>query len=321
MHQTSGRWQLGLLLTLITAFCWGLLPIALKGLLSEMDAVTVTWYRFASAAVLIALYLLWKRRVPTLRKLRGLTLLLMVIAILGLCGNYVSYLLGLDHITPSSAQVIIQLAPMFMLLGGLVFFREQFTGRQWLGFASFVTGLVLFFNQRFGEILGGLGNYSIGLLWMLVAAVIWAAYALAQKQLLKDYASDQIMLMIYMVCVPILLPWSAPGDVTGLSALGWGLLAFSCLNTLVAYSCFAEALAHWEASRVSAVLAITPLLTIAFMFITNSLFPGYSPLEPMNALSILGATMVVVGSIMTALPRRRPIARDTAGPAIANVEK
>ena len=64
MHSTSGRWRLGLALALTTAVFWGLLPIALEVALAGMDAWTITWYRFATAAVALGLFLAWRRRVP-----------------------------------------------------------------------------------------------------------------------------------------------------------------------------------------------------------------------------------------------------------------
>ena len=41
LHTSTGHWQLGLCLSLIAAFLWGILPIALKNLLDKMDAYTV----------------------------------------------------------------------------------------------------------------------------------------------------------------------------------------------------------------------------------------------------------------------------------------
>ncbi|WP_251357983.1 DMT family transporter [Kangiella sp. TOML190] len=307
MHTVSGRWKLGLALSLITALLWGLLPIALKGLLLQMDAVTVTWYRFLSAALIVFIFLFSRKRLPNWRKLKGSVGLLMLIAILGLGANYVFYLFGVELITPSSAQVMIQTAPMLMLIGSLIIFKEQFNRWQWLGFITFVLGLMLFFNLRFGEIFAELGSYSLGLLWIFAAAVVWAAYALAQKQLLNDFSSNQIMFVIYLACVPLLAPWTEASQITSLNGLGWFLLIFCCLNTLVAYGAFAEALAHWEASRVSAVLAITPLLTILFMKLLALVYPDYLASEPLNALSLIGAAMVVFGSAITALAGRKRI--------------
>ena len=73
----------------------------------------------------------------------------------------------------------------------------------------------------------------------------------------------------------------------------------------MAYGAFAEALEHWEASRVSATLAITPLLTLMFMQITNYILPESIDIEPLNTLSIIGAVILVIGSSVTALSKSR----------------
>ena len=60
---------------------------------------------------------------------------------------------------------------------------------------------------------------------------------------------------------------------------------------------FSEALVHIEASRVSAVIAITPLVTLSSV----QLIPltGITA-EPLMLVTILGAICVVIGSIVTA---------------------
>ena len=99
----------------------------------------------------------------------------------------------------------------------------------------------------------------------------------------------------------LLTPWAHPLEALDLSPLqGWLLLA-CCLNTLVAYGAFAEALAHWEASRVSATLAITPLVTFASVALAASLWPEFVLPEDLNGLAYVGALLVVSGSALTAL--------------------
>ena len=78
-------------------------------------------------------------------------------------------------------------------------------------------------------------------------------------------------------------------------------MIFCGLNTLIAYGSFAEAMVHIEASKVSTVLALTPLITVVVV----QVFPNSGiSVEPMTALSISGAILVVVGSMATALNRR-----------------
>ena len=81
---------------------------------------------------------------------------------------------------------------------------------------------------------------------------------------------------------------------------GWLLLA-CCMNTLIGYGAFAEALAHWEASRVSATLAITPLVTFAAVAIAARIWPEYVHAEQINGLGYGGAVLVVLGSALVAL--------------------
>ena len=64
MHHPSGRWRLGLGLSLLTVFMWGLLPIALQITLEAMDGYTITWYRFMASAVLLGSYLSLRRGLP-----------------------------------------------------------------------------------------------------------------------------------------------------------------------------------------------------------------------------------------------------------------
>jgi drug/metabolite transporter (DMT)-like permease len=306
MHQSSGRWQLGLILSLVTSLLWGMLPIALKGILQDMDAATITWYRFLVAAIIMWIFLSKKKLIPDLKWLKNKKeLTLFILVAVGLTGNYLLYLVGLDYVTPSAAQIVIQLAPLMLLIGGLIIFKEKFSLLQWVGLFAFLAGLGLFFNHRIESMFGTMSEYSLGLLLIVFAAVMWAAYALAQKQLLNHYSSQQIMLIVYIAGSVFYLPVVNVESVVHLSNLQLGLLLFCCLNTLVAYGSFAEALEHWEASRVSAVLAITPLITIAFAALTNYVFPGYLVIEELNWVSILGGVVVVIGATLTALSNRK----------------
>lgn len=302
MHQASGRSLYGFVLALTTAVLWGMLPIALKHLLTDLSANTITWVRFLVAALFVSLVLWQHKALPDWRALSGQKFIwLLLIAVGGLLANYILYLLGLQMLTAETAQVVIQLAPFLMMLGGIFIFREQLLLWQKIGATLLVGGLLLFFNQRLGSLLTRFDQDTAGVLLVIVAAITWAAYALAQKQLLLRYSSQQIMWFIYMAGAICFLPLTELNPILSLSGLQWGLLAFCCLNTIVAYGAFAEALEHWEASKVSAVLAITPLLTILFANIVSWLWPEAARAQQLNAWSITGACLVVAGSAITAL--------------------
>lgn len=302
MHSVTGRWRIGLVLSLSTALLWGVLPMALKALLGELDAWTIVWYRFVAALVFLWLWLRVQRKTPNWKTLDRKVVFAILVAVAGLIGNYVCYLVAIDYISPAGAQTLIQMAPMLFLLGSVYFFKESFNRWQKAGFLIFVGGLVLFFNQRIA-LFHQQADFVSGLFWMIAASITWAAYALAQKQLLKSFSSPEILLMIYLVASVVLLPFAHSEHVHQLTHAGWYLLIFACLNTLLAYGAFAEALVHWEGSRVSATLAITPLITIFSCHLLNYFWPGSIATEPLNAWSYAGAGLVVAGSMVTALKR------------------
>ena len=304
MRTASGNWRIGLPMALTTSVLWGMLPIALKYALTGLDAWTISWWRFAVSMLGLGAFLAWRGQLPRPREAGRIALALLAIALVALVGNYVLYLFALDHTTPSVAQVVIQLAPLLLILGGVFVFRERFDPRQWIGFAVLVAGLLLFFNRRLPLLLEPTEGLGLGVALMVMAAVSWALYGLAQKRLLDHFTAPQVFLMLYAGATLLLLPASAPAEVVGLDGLQLGMLAFCCANTLAAYGAFGEALHHWDVSRVSAVISTAPLFTILSMWAVERSGLALVAPEGLNALSVVGALGVVVGSMITALAAR-----------------
>jgi drug/metabolite transporter (DMT)-like permease len=186
-------------------------------------------------------------------------------------------------------------------LGAIAVFKERYTLRQWLGLSLLSLGFTLFFQEQVRTLITAPTKYLVGSSLLVLAAATWAVYALTQKQLLQKLPSSNIMLMIYGGCALMFSPVATPRAILTLSPLHLGMLLFSGLNTMVAYGAFAEALEHWEASRVSAVLAITPIVTLASVWAVSSLMPTLIAPERLTALGLVGAILVVSGSIAVAL--------------------
>jgi drug/metabolite transporter (DMT)-like permease len=301
MHVSSGRWIYGFVLAMVTTILWAVLPIMLKEVLKGMDPYTVTWYRLFTAGVVLFVWLAWRRRLPSIRALSVTNRWLLAVAILGLTFNYVLYLMGLSRLTPGTMQLMIQVAPIMLMLGSMWVFRERFGLGQLIGLLVLLVGFVLFFNQRLGELFTQMTSYTLGILITIGAALTWALYGLAQKQLLTIWSSITVMMVIYLACSALLLPLTAPASILQLTKLQFWLLVGCCLNTLVAYGAFAEALVHWEASRVSATIATTPLFTFAMVAVGSMLWPSVIKPELLNNLAYLGALLVVSGSALVAL--------------------
>jgi drug/metabolite transporter (DMT)-like permease len=304
LHSSSGRWRLGLALSLVTAFLWGILPIALEITLQGLDVYTVTWFRFSIAFGILGLYLAARQQLPPRAKLRVTSWKLLAVATVFLAINYLFYLQGLAQTSPANAQVLIQLAPVLMGVGAIVIFKERYTLQQWMGVGVLSAGFVLFFHEQLKMAIVNASTYLLGNLILVIAAATWAVYALAQKQLLQQLPSSNIMLLIYGVCSGLFAPLASPHLLGNLTPLQGATLLFCALNTVVAYGAFAEALEHWDASRVSAILATTPIVTLVGVTLMGQFLPRLIEAEHLTYGAIIGALLVVSGSMSIALGRK-----------------
>ena len=307
MPQNPRNWKLGFTLALTTAMLWGVLPIALKVALTELDAWTITWCRFAGALLAVGIWLASRGELPV-GKLRDRKLWPWLIpGCLGLIFNYVLYVLGLHYTSPVVAPVVMQVAPLMLLALGMFFFRERFSRLQWCGFVILVAGLLVFFNNRLPELIKPTGRLSFGVLLLVCSSVSWATYGLSQKQLSRHLTSAQILFLVYAGGALMLLPAASLGTLLKLHRPSLLALLFGVANTVVAYGAFGMALEVWEVSRVSSVVSLAPLFTLVATFVAAQAALPWVTQEPLNTLSVVGALFVVVGSMLSALGSRKSV--------------
>jgi drug/metabolite transporter (DMT)-like permease len=298
------NWKLGLALSLVTVVFWGVLPLALSIALGGADPYTVTWFRFTVATVVLGTVISLTGNLPSLRSLTRFSWMLLAVAVLGLAGNYVFFLVALSLTSPTLVQTLSQLSSIFLLLGGVLIFGEELSLLQRIGLVILLIGLGLLFNRGFLEFSLS-GRLVWGIALALLSAIVWSSYGLAQKRLLQELGSQQILLLIFFGSSILLLPVASPSAIPKMNAVQFGALLFCCANSLIAYGSFAEALKHWKVSRVGAVIAATPLFTLASMFVAKRFVPELVPHEELNAASILGIVFVVAGSALCALQGRQ----------------
>lgn len=304
---TEVRAGYGFFLSLVTAVLWGILPLFLMICLQAMDSATITIYRFTTAAIVVALVLYFRKALPTRAHFTKGSFILAFGATVMLVVNYTFNVVGLQYLSPGSVQVLMQIAPFALMLGGIWFYKEKFTRLQKWGAVSLLLGLILFFNQRLPQILVSETESPIGIVFIIIAAISWAGYALCQKVLMKQLTAMQLTLFLYVFGAIILLPFSEVAAIEKMNSVQMGALIFCCLNTLIAYGAFTEALRVWHASRVSAILALAPVFTFITMAIADSLFPNHFTQPDIGPIAYFGALMVMCGSIMAAIGREKRI--------------
>lgn len=289
----------GFFFALLTATMWGSVPIAVKQILPNMDPLTIVWYRFTIAGCLLFLLLAMKRRLPPVSKLvRSHHLGLFVIAVFGLSGNFILFSASLQYISPTTTQIVVQLSTVGLMLASVVAFKEKLNKWQVIGILILILGLALFFNVSLISLFTEFSDYSYGVMLIALASLIWIAYGLVQKILLKELDAQQILVVIYLSCSALLFFFANKAQIFDLTqGQRWWLL-YAGLNTLVGYGALAEAMSRWQVSKVSAVVTFAPLFTLLFSDILAIIWPEYFVFAKLNLLGYIGAFAVVGGAVI-----------------------
>jgi len=315
-HTPSGRHHLGLTLACVTTVQWGVQVVLLKILMGSLDIYTIAWARFLTSTLILFPFVLRRQGLRSLLQLRGWPLVLLLICVGASLTNFLTFMAALEYISPGTAQVLMQLAPMFMLLGSMLLFGESFNRLQWMGVIVLIAGLALFFSPRRDEFLGDFESL-LGIILILVCALMWAVYLLAQKQLLTALSPEALLFAIYFTGALVFFPASQLGDYAGLNGPHWIILGCSCVITVASFCSYAHAVSHVEASRAGVIFSLSPLVTFLMAWLFSIMMPGAIEPEQLMLVSIAGALMVVAGSALGALGRTRPeeteVTREEAG--------
>lgn len=279
----------GLLLATLTSVLWGTVPIAGKVALGGMSAPLLSVLRLLAAGLVLALLLGRVRVRAGLRAPR-----LVVVGALGLGANYVFYMWGLEHAGAGTSQVLIQTAPLFLILLGILLLGERPRAWEWVGIAAALVGVLLVSWEETRVLTGS----ALGIGLVLASALAWAFYAVAHKRLGRDHAAGGTMCWIFLLAAVVVAPtlpfapWRAP------DAIQLAGIVYLAANTLVAYACFAEALRHIRATTAAILATLGPAITFGLLAVTNRIDQPYVPYEAITTVKVAGAILVVAGVVL-----------------------
>jgi drug/metabolite transporter (DMT)-like permease len=286
----------GALYAMITASLWGFMAIILKVITYELSPVTVVWFRFAIAFLVLAVWtLIFRRKDFSIFKHPPLLLFL---AALFLAMNYTGFIAGIKYVSPSTSQVFIQVAPVSFALSGIIIFREQVNWKHIAGFILVLSGIGLFYSEQLRDIAANGEHFTLGMLLVLGGGLSWAAFATAQKSLLKKIGPNQLNLFIFGACAVALAPLVKFSQLQDMPAVNWYILIYLGLNTVLAYGSLAIAIKLTEATRVSVIITLNPIITFITMAILSHMKVSWIEPESFSLFSILGALCVLGGAIV-----------------------
>lgn len=288
----------GILYASVTAFFWGFLAIALKIAVREINPVTLVWFRFLIAFMMLATWQLVSNRSSFVLFKKPPWLLLL--AALGLSWNYMAYMLGIQYTTPSNAQLFIQTGPLLLAVAGFLIFKEKLAKKQIIGFAISIIGFSFFYRDQLGAFFESQEKYNLGVVVTLTSAVAWATYAISQKKLVTKYPVENLNLFLFGFPALIYIPFVDFSCLQNLHYTWWLLIVFLGVNTFIAYTCLAKALKYTEANKISIIIFINPMITFITMGILTELNVSWVAHERFSLITVLGAGLVFTGAILVA---------------------
>lgn len=282
-------------MALITTLLWGFLPIFLKIALKEFSPQTIVGFRFLFAFVILMAFLALKRDRPSkiLLKPPGVG----VLAGLALAANYFYFLQGVNFSGPANGAIIVQVAPVMVVLAGVFLFKERFNRQQVAGLVIASIGFFIFFLDMRASVEDA-DLYTKANINILVGAAVWAMYMVFQKTLSKDYPAQHLNLLVYAVAAGVFLPLANWGEFAGAGINAWALMIFLGLNTLVAYGALAEAIERIPLSLISVMITLNPLITLAATRALPLIFPGLLVPEMIDLQGYIGACIAVAGVVL-----------------------
>ncbi len=279
----------------VTASLWGMLPILMDAALHLFQSGTVVWFRFTFAFVVLFAYLAFRQHHP-LNILKKPPVIGLVSGLF-LAANYFFFMEGIRLGSPSHSAVVIQSAPVLLILIGVFCFNEKINRLQITGLLIAGIGFWLFFREQ-GSGLEESTNYLEANGVITLAALTWALYMALQKKLQDCYSSQDLNLLVYGtagIALAGVVTWS---EFIGVSAAGWSLLAILGINTLLAYGCLTEAIKYIPLSLISVIVALNPFITMVLMQFIPTLLPNWVRPEVISQMGYFGAVVAISGVVV-----------------------
>lgn len=216
-----------------------------------------------------------------------------------ICGAWV-YLAG-ESTVSMNISLIYASAPVLIALGSVLWLNEHFSVRQRLGVALAMSGVVHVVVKGQWASLSAV-KLVPGDLWIVGAAIAWAAYALLQRRWPSVMSSTAQLAATCMGGVTVILPFalwelmSSHTPVVGQQALGLMVLT-ALLPGVMAYWIYGWAQKVLGASRVAVTLYLGPLYTAVVAWGVLK--------EPLGVFHWVGGLLILSGVALVMLARPR----------------
>jgi drug/metabolite transporter (DMT)-like permease len=185
-------------------------------------------------------------------------------------------------------------SPIFIVVFARLFLRDLLTSRKVVGLIAATAGVLLLVTRGDLAKLMGL-TFSVGDVWMVLAAAIFGAYSVLAR--VKPVALSQVAFLTstFVLGLVFMVPWLA-WELTGVQSVTFSSTAIAAIvylgigPSLIAFLCWNEAIA-----------LIGPVRS-AFVYYSLPVFSGAEALvflgEPIQIVHVISGVLILLGVIV-----------------------
>ena len=214
----------------IVAVVWGCNFVVLKDLLEVFTPAALLLIRYVGMCVLLLAVLRGWRR-PAWPRGRD-WLPLVIVAFLGLGVQQLAFMNGLHRTGSAEGALLLSTAPIWATVLAAALRDEQIVGVNWLGIGLGFVGVGLVLLGGAGSS-GPEGSHLPGNLLVLTAGVLYGAYAVLSRPLMRKHGALQVITLSMCVSCLLFIPAGGPGALSApwgeLGWRGWAALAYLTL--------------------------------------------------------------------------------------------
>ncbi len=275
---------------LFAVIVWGLSFIATKNALVEVKPEVIVFIRQILGILFLAAVLLKRKRKLSIN-IREQKWIFILAAIA--CFHLWIQVTGLQWTTASHTGWIIGITPVFMVILGIIFFKEKISSLQTQGIIVAFLGLVILVSKGDLTSLDFIKNK--GDVLIIASSVTWSVYSMVNKKVTFTLSPVLTTFYLFLIVAIIIAPFAINrqnfSETLNLSLSGWGSILFlGIFCSGIAYTLWAQALNEMSASRVGAFLYIEPFVTFFGSWILIR--------EEITFLTLLSGLIIIGGVVL-----------------------
>ena len=301
---TSARWLTSpttkaALAALVTIVLWASAFVVIRSSGAHLSPGPMALARVGVATVVLTPFVLLGRRRaagPLLPRGWRATLPVVGYGALWFAGYNVALNAAERHVDAGTAALLVNVAPVLIALGGGVFLREGFSRPVFVGCGIAFAGVGLMASDSGGR------RDGAGVVFALVAAVLYASSVLLQKVTLRSTDALRATWLGCVVGTVVTLPFAADLVHEAQGAPASALLGAAYLGafpTAVAFTTWAYALRRMPAGRLGPLGYLVTVLSVLMSWAFLAEVP--------STLALVGGAVCLVGVVVS---RRRTASRD-----------